>query len=248
MPMSGGRGLRKSLPEGCEASRKWEGRSRGSSVGGGVCAPGFHHVQQAGTHRALWTGAWISSAPCGVGTLEVGELGGTRGALWAERMDLIGPTVGGGCWGGRGLGGTHGTLWTEAWISSAPLWVGDVGGGQGTGRDPRGPVDRSAWISSRPHCGWGTLGRLGSWAGPRGALCGLESAWISSAPLWVGTLGRISGSRERRDPWVAERIWTLGASPSQILNCIFILYYLLEMLLKGVLWACRATCPLQQRV
>ena len=71
----------------------------------------FHHVQQAGTHGALWTEVHGSHRPhCGWGTLrEVGELGGTHGTLWTEAHGSHRLHCGWGTLGEVGEpGGTHG--------------------------------------------------------------------------------------------------------------------------------------------
>ena len=92
-------------------------------------------------------------------------------------------------------GGTHGALWTE----------------------PQG----SHW----PHCGWGRWGRSGSRAGLTGP-CGQSRMDLIGPTVGGGHWGA------GRDPLVAPGLNAGRASPFQILNCIFILYYLLEMLLK----------------
>ena len=57
-----------------------------------------------------------------------------------------------------------------------------------------------------------------------------RGAWVSLVPLWAGNVW--GGGGAGWDPRVARGLNAGRASPFQILNCIFILYYLLEMLLK----------------
>ena len=89
-------------------------------------------------------------------------------------------------------------------------------------------MDRGAWISLVPL--WaGDIGRRwGAGRDPRGPVD--RGAWNSLVPLWAGDIGGCWGAG--RDPRVAPGLNAGHASPFQILNCIFILYYLLEMLLK----------------
>ena len=140
-------------------------------------------------------------------------------------MDLIGPTVSGGHWGRSGSrAGPTGPCGQSRKDLIGPTVGGDVGGGWGAGRDPRDPVDRAARISLAPL--WvGTLGEVGKPGGTHGAL------WTEpQGSHWPHCgWGRWGAGW---DPLVAPGLNAGRASPFQILNCIFILYYLLEMLLK----------------